>query len=88
MRTEITEITPATVKIPTPEDPSTWAEQLDDQQARLETVFKSQLVKGNLPTTKDDPTWCFQHDLEIQRRSFTATAQSRLAVATVNFVSH
>jgi hypothetical protein len=56
------------------EDPSTWAQQLDDQQARLETVFKSQLVKGTLPAAEDDPAWCFQQDLEIQRRSFAVAA--------------
>ena len=58
------------------EDPSTWAQQLDNQQARLETVFKSQLVKGNLPAAEDDPAWYFQQDLEIQRRSFAVAADS------------
>jgi hypothetical protein len=58
------------------EDPSTWAQQLDNQQARLETVFKFQLVKGNLPAAEDDPAWYFQQDLEIQLRSFAVAADS------------
>jgi hypothetical protein len=58
------------------EGPNTWAEQLDNQQARLETVFKYQLVKGNLPATEDNPAWYFQQDLEIQRRSFAVASDS------------
>jgi hypothetical protein len=55
---------------PRHEDPATWAEQLDNQQARLETAFKSQLVWGHCPPTEDDPTWCHKQNLDIQERSF------------------
>jgi hypothetical protein len=55
---------------PRHEDPATWAEQLDNQQARLETAFKSQLVRGCYPPTEDDPTWHHKQNLDIQERSF------------------